>query len=443
MTLKKAFSSILSLAVLGMTVPVAVPAQCFAEDGRNAIRACRVKVEKRDGRWLLLVDEEPFIVKGVEYSPDPACRAQGECNAWMLQDENDNGLCDAAYDSFIDANRDDYQDADENAVGDFQLLEDMGCNTIRIYHHDGVQRELLRDLFLTHGIRSVMGDYLGAYTVGSGADWNTGTDYTDPAQREKMKESVRAMVMEHKDEPYVLMWMLGNENDSAGSQANSTSNNTNAARQPEAYARFLNEVCQMIKRLDPNHPVGVCNATTRLLTYYKRFAPAIDIIGYNAYTGPYGFGPLWTRTSGSFDRPVLITEYGTDSFNQKKGVEDEHYQSEYHRRAWRDIEANSYWGGRAGNAVGGVVYSWLDKWWLCGSAKEHDTALGAWQGNTIDGWFNDEWLGICGQGKGIRAPFLRQPKKAYFLYRDELWNRSFRMIEQDDFDVEAATGTAN
>ncbi|MHB9156311.1 MAG: hypothetical protein ACYC5N_11605, partial [Endomicrobiales bacterium] len=135
-----------------------------------------------------------------------------------------------------------------------------------------------------------------------------------------------------------------------------------------------------------------------------------------------GFGVLWNRIKNSFDRPVLITEYGCDSYDEKSKREDEDYQAHYHRKAWRDIEANSYLGERTGNAIGGVVYCWLDRWWLSGPSNNHDTEAGKWKGPKKDGYFHDEWMGVCAQGNGSRSPFSRQPRKVYFLYRDELWN---------------------
>jgi beta-glucuronidase len=107
-----------------------------------------------------------------------------------------------------------------------------------------------------------------------------------------MKEEVKKMVKDFKDEPFLLMWMLGNENDTIGSNENSTLNNTNASQNPAAYASFVGELCRMIKSIDRNHPVGVCNGSFKILPYYKKYAPEIDIIGMNAYTGPYGFGTL-------------------------------------------------------------------------------------------------------------------------------------------------------
>jgi beta-glucuronidase len=347
----------------------------------------------------------------------------------MWEDGDNNGKIDGPYDAWVDLDRDDFQNIDENSIGDFALLKAMGCNTIRIYHSENINKELLRDLYYTYGIRVIMGNFLGAYTKGSGADWHSGTDYTSESQRIKMRASVRKMIREHKDEPYVLMWMLGNENDSQGSDVNSTKTNTNAYKNPEAYAKFVNEICVMIKQMDSNHPVGVCNATTRFLKYYKEFAPEVDILGFNQYSGPYGFGVLWNKVSTEFDRPVLITEFGVDAYNSNKEIEDELYQAKYHATAWRDIEQNSYWGKGKGNAIGGVIYCWLDKWWLVGSPKVHDTLLGSWKGPANDGLFNDEWLGITSQGDGKKSPFKRRLREAYYTYQESLWADDITVIE--------------
>jgi len=378
-------------------------------------------VQTFDDKWKLEVNGSDYFVRGMAYSADKV-GTRPDDNEWMWDDYNQNGMIDGPYDAWIDLNADNYQDANENPVGDFALMKAMGVNTIRIYHAETVNKDLLRDLYNTFGIRVIMGNYLGAYTRGSGAVWDAGTDYSDPKQREAMKENVRKMVMENKDEPYVLMWLLGNENDVGGSDANSTKTNTNAVADPETYAKFVNEVALMIKSIDKNHPVGVCNATVRFLPYYKQFSPDLDFIGFNQYTGPYGFGTLWNRMKVTLDKPVLITEYGCDSYNSRIKREDERYQSQYHIGAWRDIEANSAYSDKgSGNAVGGVIYCWLDKWWLIGSPSMHDTDLGAWRGPKNDNMFHDEWFGVASQGDGKQSPFKRRMKDVYYVYQEMLW----------------------
>ncbi len=381
-----------------------------------------VKVTKNaDGVWLLTVDNKPYFVKGMVYSSEVI----GERNAgneWMWADKNNNGSIDGPYDTWVDLNRDNYQDISEKVVGDFALLEAMGCNTIRIYHSEHVNKEILKDLYDNYGIMVIMGNFLGAYTKGSGASWVSGTDYNDKKQRDNMLESVREMVEEFKDEPYILMWMLGNENDREGSYANSTLTKTNVSKKPEIYAQFVEEVCQMIKSMDTNHPVGVCNATIKMIKHFAQYSPSIDVLGFNQYNGPFGFGTLWNRVKMEFDRPVLITEYGCDAWNENKKMTNEAYQADYHTGACKDIENHSFWGEKVGNSIGGVVYCWIDRWWLVGSPRVHDTTNGAWKGSTIDSLFNDEWLGICSHGSGKHSPFQRVLRNVYFTYQEDLWN---------------------
>ena len=397
-------------------------------------RTCHGKVcitKFSNGHWRLLVDGLPFFIRGMEYSVDKVGVRPKNANEWMKSDIDNNGRIDGPYDSFIDTNKNNVRGADEKKVGDFRLLNEMGCNVIRIYHPTNINKKLLRDLYRSYGIYVIMGNFIGAYTAGSGAEWKHGTDYTDRKQKKKMKAEVKKMIKEFRNEPYVLMWMLGNENDTMGSYENSTFNNTNANVNPEAYASFVGELCRMIKDMDHNHPVAVCNGSYKMIPYYKKLAPEIDVIGMNVYSGPYGFGVLWNRVKSYFDRPVLITEYGCDCYNLKKKAEDEDFQALYHKRAWQDIEKNSFGGPGAGNSLGGVIFCWLDKWWLCGKPDVHDTDIGAWDGLTLDGKFKDEWMGMCGQGDGSGSPFVRQPRKVYYLYRNELWDLKYKHHGKD------------
>lgn len=373
-----------------------------------------------NGQWQMLVSGRPYFIKGVVYEPVKVGQRLTQSNMWMSYDYNGNGKNDTVYESWVDKNSNNRRDKNEAVIGDWRLLKEMGCNTIRIYHPTGINKEILRDLYRRAGISVMMGNFLGAYTWGSGASWEKGTDYTDPKQRKNMLDDVRKMVVEFKDEPYILFWLLGNENEVAGFAGNSTLNNTNARLVPDVYTDFVNEAAKLIHELDPDHPVGISNATMRLMKYYAQNSPEVDIVGFNAYTGPWGFGTLWKAAKIDFDRPVVITEYGADCFDQNKKVMDEDFQALYHKRSWLNMADNSFNHDGVGNSIGGFAYIWLDSWWLCGKIDEHDVEEGAWRGPTKDSWMNDEWLGICGQGDGSQSPFIRQPRKVYYTYK-QLW----------------------
>ncbi|HIE11508.1 MAG TPA: hypothetical protein EYP62_07835 [Kiritimatiellae bacterium] len=373
-------------------------------------------VKYENGHWQMLVDNEPYFIKGVTYAPTMVGRLPWKWE-WMWADENTNGFVDAL-EAWVDRNRNGIRDYDEPVVGDFHLLREMGCNTIRFYYtNEEVNVLLLRRMFNEHGIRAILGDFLGAYCHGSGATWEEGTDYTDPEQRKRMLAAVEAKVLRCRHEPWLLMYVLGNENNMPSTEDVNTTR-TNAGSHPEAYARFLNEVAALIHRLDPDHPVGVGNLMTGLIDYYAKYAPGLDYIGINAYIGPHGFGAMWEKVSKRMDRPVLITEFGCDSYWTGRGV-DEQAQADYILGCWADIWYHRAGGPGVGNSIGGCVFEWLDEWWKDTRNYFQDPidhqSIEATVGMAFpDGASQEEWLGIVSQGDGRASPFLRIPKKAYY-----------------------------
>ena len=123
------------------------------------------------------------------------------------------------------------------------------------------------------------------------------------------------------------------------------------------------------------------------------------------------------------DRPILITEYGCDAYNTKLKCIDEDNQAAWHKGCWEDIEYNLAGEKGDGNALGGVVFEWLDEWWKSphGSAFTHEKTNDCPMAFP-DGWSSEEWLGIAGQGDGKNSPYLRQLRKSYFIYK-QLWNK--------------------
>jgi len=369
-------------------------------------------VQYENNDWQLLVEDKPYIIKGITYAPTKTGQSpdDGTLGNWMEEDFNRNGKIDGPYDAFVDKNRNNLQDKDEPAAGDFKLLQDMGVNTIRLYHHPlKVNKELMRDLYKHYGIRVIMGDFLGKYAIGSGAAWNPGTDYNNTEHRKNMIESVKKMVTEFKDEPYILFWLLGNENVYGYA--------CNANEDPVAYFKFANEAAKIIKSIDPQHPVAICSGDILFLDKFGENSPEIDIFGTNAYRGDYGFGAFWSQVKEKTGKPAFITEFGCPAYAEGKTVEEaEGLQAEYHRGSWEDIENNMAFGSGSGNALGGVVFEWLDEWWKAYEPGIHDTK-GLWSGPFPDGYMHEEWLGVAGQGDGKLSPYLRQLRKVYYIYQ--------------------------
>jgi hypothetical protein len=415
---------------------------CAAERAIVARQGGKVSVVRlSNGAWELRIGQTPHFVKGVVYVPvkigeDPS---ENSMQDWLQYDDNGNGKNDMAHETWLAG------DSKRQPVGDFEFLRRMGANTIRVYHSPSdspsleeiykgnpstslqfdhaINKPLLRELSQTYGIRVAMGHFLGAWTIGSGATWDEGTDYTNPKHREAIKKSVYAMVRDSKDEPYVLLWMLGNENNIADFSR------CNAKARPEAYARLIGELTDMIHKLDPNHPVAICDGDDqfRMLRYYAKHAPQIDIIGYNAYRGESGFGDLWAGAKNILDRPVLISEYGTFAYISPKG-EDEEYQLRYLKGSWKDIvqQSASHFDpaqNRAGNSIGGMVFDWVDRWYMDGKPQEHNPGT-ATHWNSPDRLTHSEYFGVMAlDGVAQSDSLSRRPRLAYDYFKD-VWNKS-------------------
>ena len=369
-------------------------------------------VQYRSGDWQLIVNNKPFVIRAITYSPTKVGQSpdEGTLGNWMEEDFNKNGKIDGPYDAFVDKNRNNLQDKNEPSVGDFKLMKDMGVNAIRLYHHPNkVNKELLRDLYNKYGIRIIMGDFLGKYALGSGAPWYPGTDYNNEEHKKNMMESVTKMVLEFKDEPFILFWLLGNENVYGYA--------CNADKEPDAFFKFANEVAKTIKSIDPEHPVAICSGDAVFLDKFGKDAPDIDIFGTNSYRGNSGFGFLWRQVKEETGRPVFITEYGCPAYAEGKTVDEaDLLQAEYYRGSWEDIEENMAFKEGAGNAIGGVAFEWLDEWWKAYEPLIHDTK-GLFFGPFPDGYMHEEWLGLCAQGDGKLSPFLRQLRQSYYFYK--------------------------
>ena len=375
-------------------------------------------VQYGDKHWKMQVDGKPYFINGMNYAPVRIGVVPWEWN-WLWSDENTNGVIDSL-EVWVDANKNNKQDAEEPTTTDYELLKDLGCNTIRLYITDAELANFnimpMRKMFHDCGIRAVVGNFVGAYCNGSGANWDLGTDYTIRKQRDNMKASVSNMVMKLRGEPWVLAYILGNENNMEMSgDVNAT--RTNASKYPETYARFLNEVAKMIHELDPNHPVGVGNLLTGLVEYYGRLSPEIDFIGINSYIGEEGFGATWQKVAQTMNRPVVITEFGCDAYWTGKGP-DEDAQAAYLAKNWADIEFNRGGNpGGAGNSIGGFLFEYVDEWWkdtlnYFEDSTTHQSTRAVFPMPFADGFAQEEWFGIMGQGSGQASPFQRVPRKA-------------------------------
>ncbi len=318
-------------------------------------------------------------------------------------------------------------------------MHDMGVNTIRLYQSNDDSekaKKVIHDLYQLYGIRTILGHWLGFWEYPC-------PFYAEKAFRDKIKKEVLDMVNLYKDEPGILLWILGNENNySCFGRVNPWSSDEidkESDLQQRNYLRakiyysFVNDLAKEIHKIDPNHPVALGNGELVGLDIANKVSPDIDLVACIIYRGR-SFGNFFQSLRATFDKPVLLSEFGADSYDAYLNKEDQNMQAFFLESQWRQIYGNLANNKKgAGNCIGGAIFEWLDEWW-----KHNPSDPEGWKvHNTEAGWsngsyyfdikapgnmnMNEEWFGIVAQSEALEKGLnKRTPKKAYYLIR-EFW----------------------
>lgn len=362
--------------------------------------------------YQLIVNGKPFIVKGVCYSPVPIGSNH-------------------QYDWWSDPNK--------PWITDGKLMKEMGVNTIRIYQtgeNPEAVRQVIRDLYSLYGIRVVLGHWLGFWEYPCPL-------YGDKRFQGRIKEEIVEMVKLYKDEPGVLFWTLGNENNySCLGRVNPwTSEEIEKEKNPqkqnqmraEIYYSYVNDIAKAVHAVDVNHPVALGNGELIGLETAAKVCTDIDLIACIIYRGKT-FGNLFKSLRMTFDKPIVLSEIGADAYDAFLNKEDQNMQAFFLESQWRQIYENV--AGRkdgAGNCVGGIIFEWTDEWW-----KHNDSDPVGWTDHATEaGWsngqyyfdikakdnknMNEEWFGIVAVSPEIEKGINKRiPRKAYYVIR-EFW----------------------
>jgi len=318
-------------------------------------------------------------------------------------------------------------------------MQEMGINSVRIYQQGAnpeTVKQVIRDLYNNFGIRTILGHWLGFWEYPCPL-------YGHESFRQRIKKDVLAMANAYKDEPGLLMWILGNENNyscmgrvnpwSCDEVDKETDPQKKNALRAKIYYSFVNELTDSIHQDDPDHPVALGNGELVGLEFAREFAPNVDLVACIIYRGKT-FGNLFNSLKATFDKPIMIAEFGADCYDAFLLKEDQNMQAFFLESQWRQIYENLAGNKEgAGNCLGGAMFEWTDEWWKhnegCPDAwKAHDT-----ESNWTNGSYyfdikaqgnknmNEEWFGIVALSEEKEGGLnKRVPRKAYYVIR-EFW----------------------
>jgi hypothetical protein len=272
----------------------------------------------------------------------------------------------------------------------------------------------------------------GRYGLTIDGTWVPNTEYSDKRTQELLLSEVKGMVTEYKNTPGLLLFLLGNENNyglfwgGAETEDIPIKDRKSTAR-AEAMYKIFNQAIIEMKAIDQSHPMAICNGDLLFLDIIAKECKNIDILGVNMYRGAT-FTDAFERVKKEFDKPLLFTEFGTDSFDAINNQEDQKSQAYYMVENWKEIYTNAAGLGKSQNSIGGFTFQFSDGWWKYGQTKNLDVhddnaswSNGGYKFDFIEGQnnMNEEWFGICAKGPvNTRGLYELYPRAAYYALKE-------------------------
>ncbi len=370
-----------------------------------------VKVVSNEEGHKLQVDGQNLMVNGMNWDYFPI----GTNYDYSFWDQSDDFIRSA-----LDA--------------EMGLLQNMGVNSIRVYV--GIQPKWIEYIYDNYGIHTMLNHSFGRYGLTLNGVWTPVTKYDDPDTQELLLSEVAQIAEEYKNTRGLLLYLLGNENNYglfwAGAETEDFPDeedqiNAVGENRGRPMYRLMNEASNLIKSINSNAPVAICNGDLLFLDIIAEECPDVDIYGTNMYRGA-SFGDAFERVKNEYGKPILFTEFGADAFNARDNKEDQKSQAYYMVNNWKDIYSNAAGLGLAENSLGGYTFQFSDGWWKFGQTTDldvHNTnaswANAGYDRDYVEGEnnMNEEWFGVCAKGPtDSRGQYELYPRAAYYALQE-------------------------
>jgi len=215
---------------------------------------------------------------------------------------------------------------DAYMLHDFELLKWIGANSFRTSHYP--YSEDMMDYADEQGILVIdetpaVGLNLVSGGIFPGADMKTFSPVTINEKTQAVhKKVIEDLIARDKNHPCVIMWSIANEPES----------------QTDAAAEYFEPLFAATRAADPTRPVGFVNMALAEAGNCK-VAQFADVIMLNRYYGWYSQNAdlvaaeivLRKELEGwqEVGKPIIMTEYGTDTMNGLHAVVADPWSEEY------------------------------------------------------------------------------------------------------------------
>jgi hypothetical protein len=332
----------------------------------------------------LIVNKEAFFIKGMNWDYSPI-GTNYTYSLWQQPEETIKAALDY----------------------DMSLLKKIGVNTLRIY--SSIPPEWIAYIHQNYGIYTVLNHTFGRYGLTLKNQWVAHTDYGDSLAQTIILHEVEELARTYKNTPGLLLYLLGNENNYGlfweGAETEDIPTNVANEVAKDLY-RLFNKATLLIKSIDSEHPVSICNGDLGYLDLIVSECPDVDILGINIYRG-ISFTDAFETLKKQTNKPFMFTEFGADAFNSITQTEEQNEQAKYVLHNWQEIYLNADGLDFGGNCLGGFTFQFSDGWWKKGQTYNldvHDSGAswtnGGYTYDFVAGQKNmsEEWFGVCAKG---------------------------------------------
>ncbi len=200
-------------------------------------------------------------------------------------------------------------------------------------------------------------DYAFQTTDGKWYTLDPAAEPANAAKREQEKNIMVEIAKKYKDEPAVMGFVIGNEQNDAVTRSNCR------------YWQWLDEIDAAVKQQAPNLLTATTIVDDAMITVGESIRcnglANMDVWGINSYRGTAttGFHSLFDEFSSLVnDKALLITEFGCPASAREDNEftmlpENSRLQADYLESHWNDIVLHF------NVCSGGHVFSWIDEWW--------------------------------------------------------------------------------
>lgn len=298
-----------------------------------------ISINKRQ----LLVNNKPYIIKGICYHPVPKGSTQRNF---------------------------------KTLGQDLMLMQEAGINTIRVYAP--INDDTVLDEIYKAGIKVIIGfgyDQKGFFDIKSGSFIN--------------------YVNTYKKHPAILMWELGNEYNYHPEWFDGKIAN---------WYKAMNDAAAIIHQNDSKHPVTTAHGELPDAQALST-SPNIDVWGMNVYRwdNPETIFKQWKAIS---TKPMYLSEAGSDSYMTiKKDAFEKGVNEKAQAAANANILDKIF--NHQDICSGVTIFSFTDGWWKAGNPNQQDVGGWAPNSSGVpyDGSPNEEYWGIVDINRNKKETF--------------------------------------